>query len=1199
MKNIRYLALFLILGFFLTIVLVRVNADNPAPYPLRILEIRDNTETSELTNVVRSLPGMDLNIRNVDTIRMKKFVALRDELDGKYDAIYIGSGAYSTNGVQTFTSLNSGQANAHNTTELMNDITMLKANAIVKEYVDKGLLVIVNNKVLEQKPQGNLYKVFYPYSTKAGARSNVIFVNSTDLTSTSGSPALAKKLADTPYAGMLTKRPRLKVNSKPIDYSADQTKVYTTGNKLTFTFDANNITDFRNRIINANLYIGVDSVLKMDENQLVASVPVTSASGNITYDLPKAYSGLLYWRLELVDQTSKLKSYETGTIQYQDEKTVVRVLQVMPSDNTNSSLLTTTNMNPEYLNNKNYSYNRGNYDIQIKNMRIDTFNSSGYMTLNGDYDMLIFGFRDEYNRYAAISSNAAAAVKKFISTGQAVMFTHDTIFEDPNSGNSNWRNWRDYFQTDTGQIAPKTNLGLGAPRSSEATRIVNDGLLTQYPFYLSKSGASSPSVNVTHNQYFTLNLEDESIVPWYNIAGGTRDEQDSWNHYYTYSKGNVTYSGTGHDNTGFPEWEQKLFVNTMYRAFIGSNHAPVITVHSPVANAIIPSYQNLVVSYTVNDWDLKDRNLTTGFRFKFSDGTEKVMMPEQTVHTGNVVNMTFDNPLPQGGDMSVEITARDKQGAIVKQSVPVKIQKITANLQTDRTISANVVNGKVAKNDPVTLRYTITPKQIPYYAEKNPIQISGIRFNEVLPPNLQIANIAMSTAAGTVVQSGSLESGYTLTGTLNPITYRLSSDKKFYIADPVVFDITVIPTKNGVYSLTNSVLTFTDIGAKQPTTLPFQNYVFEAVTWLTKLSLPDATLIVGDTLPLIAKYEPEDATNKDFNWISDKPGVVSVDPVTGIINAISVGEARITVKATDGSGVTGTAIVKVIQPDLIISGLNTVRKGEQIELIASLPLVNQKVNLITWDPKESGYIDVVDSSDFYKKMVTGQKSGTVTIVVTATTENESTHVIRTYTKEYQVTVINPLQGINITGGDQVEVGSSINLGVKLNPLDADDLDKLIYQWEVTDSTGGTLASLSTTDSQTTSLTGLKPGTVIVTVSAGGKSSSKEITIMPKPLKALALPEEISMKVGKMHNLMEDLSILTPGLTPEDKSSLIWTVVSFENAVRILGPDTGPGAGIIAALREGRAVVKVAYRENPNVSDSTTIIVSKDSNEDRY
>lgn len=1197
MRRSRALALFLIFGIFLTLVIVKVSADNPAPYPLRILEVRDNTEASELSNTVKSLSGMDLTIKNVDTIRMKKFVALRDELDGKYDAIYIGSGTYSTEGVQTFTALNSGQADAHNTTSKMNDITQLKANAIIQKYIDKGLLVIVNNDVLKQSPQGNLYKTFAPYSTSAGAKSNVIFVNTTDVTSNTGAGSLSSLLNKAPYSTMLKQRPQIKVSSRPVDYSADQNKVFTTGDKLTFTFNANNITDFRNRIINANLYMGVDSVLKMDENQLVASVPVTSSSGQITYDLPKAYSGLLYWRLELVDQATKLKSYETGTIQYQDEKTVVRVLQVLPTDNANSSLLTTTNMNQDYLNNKNFSYNKGSYDIQIKTMKIDDFNSSGYLALNGNYDMLIFGFRDEYNRYAAINSSAAAAVKKFISTGQAVMFTHDTIFEDPNTGNLNWKNWRDYFQADTGQINPKTNLGLGAPRTSTTTSIVNDGLLTQYPFYLSKPGASTPLVNTTHNQYFTLNLEDESVVPWYNIAGGTRDEQDSWNHYYTYSKGNVTYSGTGHTNTKFPDWEQKLFVNTMYRAFIGSNHAPLITVYSPAASSIIPSYQNIVVSYAVNDWDLKDRNITTGFTFKLPDGTEKVMMPEQTIPTGKVINMTFDNPLPEGGAMSVEITARDKQGAIVKQSVPVTIQKITANLQTDRTISSNVVNGKVQKNEPVTLHYTVTPKPIPYYAEKNTIQISNIRFNEVLPPNLQISNIALSTTVGTITQTGTLEGGYTLAGALNPVIYRLSSDKKSYIADPVTFDITVIPTKNGVYSLTNSSLTFQDIGAKQLTTIPFQSYVFEAVTWLTKLSLQDTTLIVGDTLPLIAKYEPEDATNKNFNWVSDKPGVVSVDPVTGIVSANSVGEAWITVKATDGSGVKGTAKVTVIQPDLIISGPNTVNKDEQITLTASLPLVNQKVNSITWVPKDNGkdYITVTTSTeDLYHVQVKGSKSGTVTIVVTATTENESTHVIRTYTKEYQITVVNPLQGLLIEGSDQVDIGRSIDLKAILNPLDADDQDKLVYHWAITGSSGGTLASLSGADTQMASLKGLKPGTVTVTVSAGGKSAVKEITI--KGLQSLALPPKLQLYEKNKYNLMNDL--FPQDLTDEIKSSLIW---SSDNSaiVRTLDPNSGPGGGSIEALRAGTTKVRVSYSADPSVYAFIEIEVVKVSTGDRY
>ena len=63
------------------------------------------------------------------------------------------------------------------------------------------------------------------------------------------------------------------------------------------------------------------------------------------------------------------------------------------------------------------------------------------------------------------------------------------------------------------------------------------------------------TLQTTHNQYFGLDLEQPDLIPWYNIrensiAAANQDSGrtvgDARNHYYMYTKGNVTYSGAGH-----------------------------------------------------------------------------------------------------------------------------------------------------------------------------------------------------------------------------------------------------------------------------------------------------------------------------------------------------------------------------------------------------------------------------------------------------------------------------------------------------------------------------------------------------------------------------------------------------------------------------------------------------------------------------
>ncbi|WP_411349530.1 DUF5057 domain-containing protein [Paenibacillus sp. WLX2291] len=791
-----------------SIPLFHMMAGASTPYSIKILEINDNGDFALSTQ----LQGTS-NV-TVTTMRMKQFVALREDLSGKYDAIYIGKGTYSTAGVN-------GQD--HNTAGIMNDITHLKADDIVNNYIGKGLPVILHESILSQTAnttkvaadQRILYSTFAKYSTTAGKVSNVTFVNDTTL------PSVVTQIKSTSSSlyKLMTQRPQMTISSLPIDYSTNKANIYKLGDQLKFAFTTDNISNYSSGNVHANLYLSVDKVFQTNSDNLVASTILSDSSGTLSYALPKAYSGLLYWKLEIVNTQSgsALSTYSTGVIRYQDEKTVVRVLQVMPSDNTNSSLLKSSNMVQTYLAGTDYQLN-------ITTVQMPEFNTTTSKNLNGSYDMLIFGFRDEYNLYATLTDDSTKAIKNFIASGQAVMFTHDTIYEST-AQSAKTKPWIDAFQQLSGQIAPKTNIGLNAVNASTTTQVVNTGLLTTYPFDLTvkPSSGNVGQINTTHDQYFTLNLEDPDIVSWYNITGSNRDVQDSWNHYYTYSNGNVTYSGTGHTNSQFPEWEQKLFVNTMYRAFIGSNHAPDISVVAPLDGSSKPSYlRDLVLSYTPNDWDLKDRTLYTSVKFK-SNGAylTDLEIPEKTVVTGQTISQTFTNPLPQGGALQIEITVRDKQGAITTKTVNLTIDPAKANLLTERKIVSGVdTTTNTAENEkPVTLQYSVTPQTIAYSSVSSEEQgfahmaVSGIQYTETLPANLEVDTNSLPTG---MVKSGTIATGYTLTMPYSDIAYSLTTKNGIQAytpdkVDPIKFQLTVTPKTKGAYSLLNAKLQYYDI----------------------------------------------------------------------------------------------------------------------------------------------------------------------------------------------------------------------------------------------------------------------------------------------------------------------------------------------------------------------------------------------------
>ncbi|GIP41941.1 hypothetical protein J45TS6_04000 [Paenibacillus sp. J45TS6] len=787
---------------------------NSSAYKIRLLEITDSG-TTDLSSLQKEKTGI-----TVETMSMKKFVSLRNELDGLYDAIYIGSGVYSTKPVQ---------GNDHNTKTVMNDITKLKAKEIIDNYINRGLYVFIHTQPFDEqqggKP-GNLYNSFNTYRSTS-AQPNVIFVDNTS------SVQLLTALNDgsSPYLSKLKQRPRLHITNKDsiIDYTVNPGHIYNIGDELSFEFEVSNRQDFAKRPITANLYLTVDKSSKLSKEQIVATTTLkTGPTGKITYKLPKTYSGLLYWKLEIIDQLNpnQLKDYDTGTIRFRGKKTQVSVLQVLPTKESvrTSSLLYTENMNQSFLKNEDYELNIQTKTMSEFNDYIQAnYNSKQGYGLNGTYDMLIFGFADIYNTKAKISSLAADGVVEFgEKTKQSIMFTHDTIY-------ASTAEWVSKFQKMTGQIEPETNLGLRGPEKSITVAGVNSGLLTDYPFQLDKTnniGESLYRVATTHNQYFTLDLEDDSVVPWYNISGGSRDTSDSWNHYYTYSKGNITYSGTGHIfqsnlSAQFPVWEQKLFVNTMYRAFAGANHAPEITILSPENNSSRPSYQkDFTVSYTVNDWDFKDRNLLTSIQFK-SDG---VVLPNMSVSnkpviTGQTITQTFKNPLPEGGKLEIEITAEDKQGAKAVQSLVLNFEKKSVMLETTRHLSDHVINNELKKNEPVSITYQITPKSIPYSEVDKGLQgiqkmvLSNLEYSEKFPAQLDIDN----TPEGTITV-GDISSGYELHLPLGSVFYQLEelNGVMMYVPqnqEPVSYTLTVRPLSKGVYLLDQSQLEYDDLRA--------------------------------------------------------------------------------------------------------------------------------------------------------------------------------------------------------------------------------------------------------------------------------------------------------------------------------------------------------------------------------------------------
>lgn len=274
------------------------------------------------------------------------------------------------------------------------------------------------------------------------------------------------------------------------------------------------------------------------------------------------------------------------------------------------------------------------YNVTIDNISASEFSNQygNTKTLKNNYDMVIVGFSDSYSNADITTDTALADLDAFIADGKSVMFTHDTIglgvlgeSSGPTKFAQHYKDivgqsrYKDYFRNGEttnlytnkyddgtsektsiphdssngiktlGQTALATSGDSNTWISTQSNQIknINDAQITTYPYDLRNynNGTGTLNVSLTHTQWFQLNLEDPDVVPWYNlvsnsaVAGkfnGYLDSNDSRNFYYTYSKGNITYSGTAHSGVATSQQELELFVNTIIKAERGGNAAPTV-----------------------------------------------------------------------------------------------------------------------------------------------------------------------------------------------------------------------------------------------------------------------------------------------------------------------------------------------------------------------------------------------------------------------------------------------------------------------------------------------------------------------------------------------------------------------------------------------------------------------------------------------
>lgn len=164
-------------------------------------------------------------------------------------------------------------------------------------------------------------------------------------------------------------------------------------------------------------------------------------------------------------------------------------------------------------------------------------------------------------------------------------------------------------------------------RHTNRVEQINKGQITTYPFKIEKE----LEVAKTHYQPYQIDFNEDDdedgesdLIVWYTLASRESMKnnpaseynlapRDVRNNYYIYTKGNITYSGVGHDKVTGRE-EMKLYVNTLIAAYKAAMVPPSIEFKEtgdPDATEKTVSY----ISYDVSS-DANNNGVVTGDKEK-------------------------------------------------------------------------------------------------------------------------------------------------------------------------------------------------------------------------------------------------------------------------------------------------------------------------------------------------------------------------------------------------------------------------------------------------------------------------------------------------------------------------------------------------------------------------------------------------------
>lgn len=287
------------------------------------------------------------------------------------------------------------------------------------------------------------------------------------------------------------------------------------------------------------------------------------------------------------------------------------------------------------------------------------------------------------------------------------------------------------------------------------------------------------------------------------------------------------------------------------------------------------------------------------------------------------------------------------------------------------------------------------------------------------------------------------------------------------------------------------------------------------ISRVTGISLSETTVELkpGETHQLTATVLPQNASNAEVTWYSDKESVATVSQ-SGLVTGVGPGETTVHAVTTDG-GKMASCLVKVGTPvkgiTLSVSSKTLYVGDPSLDISATLTPANATDKSLEWSSSDPEVASIAPGAVLHA-VIKPLKPGKTTI--TATTKDGG------FTASCEVTVKRHVSGVSLNKASlTLYVGETESLAATVAPEDASDKT---VAWS---SDNSAVASVSNGK-----VTANKPGTAVIKVVTNDLSKEAACTVT---VKRHAESVELSQKEIKLY-LGENRS-LTATVLPSDAS----------------------------------------------------------------